>query len=115
MLAAIVTAVFLGVAAAIPSVPYYFDGQLVDHFSTPGSPQKTFTQRFASGPGMPGHAIFYSIDRIDISLLAGRIRLFHTPPPVRSYYKHDSFWTPGGPIFVIMGGEGAIEPSTGIY
>jgi hypothetical protein len=26
-----------------------------------------------------------------------------------------NFKGPGSPIFVIMGGEGAIEPSTGIY
>jgi hypothetical protein len=32
------------------------------------------------------------------------------------YYMNDTFFQgPGSPILVIMGGEGAIEPSTGIY
>ena len=35
---------------------------------------------------------------------------------MRSYYQNDTFFGgAGSPIFVIMGGEGAIEPSTGIY
>eukprot|EP01126_Amoeba_proteus_P027853 TRINITY_DN2756_c0_g1_i20.p1 TRINITY_DN2756_c0_g1~~TRINITY_DN2756_c0_g1_i20.p1 ORF type:complete len:332 (+),score=49.04 TRINITY_DN2756_c0_g1_i20:645-1640(+) len=31
------------------------------------------------------------------------------------YYKNDTYFTPNSPIFVIMGGEGAIPPSTGIF
>jgi hypothetical protein len=55
----------------IPSQPFYFSNQLVDHFSVNSD---VFSQR---------------------------------------YYKNDSYYREGGPIFVIMGGEGAIPPSTG--
>ena len=64
--------IFIALALCIPSPPYYFKEQLVDHFSVNSA---TFTQR---------------------------------------YYKNDTYFQPGGPIFVIMGGEGAIPPSTGI-
>ena len=33
----------------------------------------------------------------------------------RYYEKADNFKGPGSPIFLVMGGEGAIPPSTGLF
>lgn len=63
-----------GSGAAIPCDPSYYDGQLVDHFSTSTA---TYSQRY--------------------------------------YENSTSFAGPGNPIFLILGGEGAVPPSTGIF
>ena len=63
--------------ASIPRPALHFTKQLVDHFSSPSEPARTYSQRY------------YQIS------------------------KH--FGGPGSPIICIMGGEGAILPSTGIF
>lgn len=73
--------------AGIPSNPLYYEDQLVDHLST-----------------VPAQTRKCRVPTVKISHWTQR------------YYASDKYFNgPGSPIFLIMGGEGAIKPSTGLY
>jgi Serine carboxypeptidase S28 len=75
------------VAAGIPAPEFFFENQLVDHFAS--RDQET------DEDAMLVHAKHVWNQR---------------------YYFSDQFWKgPGYPIFIIIGGEGNVEPSTGFF
>ena len=85
-----------GVAVAgIPSNPLYYDDQIVDHLGLPTVLIDEYEQLKQAPIPIP------------------------IPIPRRwtqRYYASNKYFKgPGSPIFLIMGGEGAIEPSTGLY
>ena len=80
------------VFAGVPSEPLFFEDQLVDHL--------------------------LSVDLDNILLLQDDTNQQSRSRPTwrQRYYASDKYFKgPGHPIFVIMGGEGEILPSTGLY
>eukprot|EP00586_Coscinodiscus_wailesii_P012319 CAMPEP_0172506570 /NCGR_PEP_ID=MMETSP1066-20121228/196254_1 /TAXON_ID=671091 /ORGANISM="Coscinodiscus wailesii, Strain CCMP2513" /LENGTH=201 /DNA_ID=CAMNT_0013283653 /DNA_START=23 /DNA_END=624 /DNA_ORIENTATION=+ len=94
------------IKSTTPSIPLYYDDQLVNHFlPSPSDETPSHTDgdsSTASNGGIP-----------DDDTDTPRRR-----PTVWSqrYYASDThFKGPGHPIFLVMGGEGAIPPKTGLF
>ena len=81
------------VHAGIPSEPLFFPNQIVDHLSQNNHNEYTGTTATTNT----------------------RTSDTFSKWTQRYYASSTHFRGPGNPIFLIMGGEGAIEPSTGLY
>jgi hypothetical protein len=92
MLLILVITLLLAVAveAGVPSQPLYFHDQVVDHNE---HNKNVENKNFTNDPPSSNNARWTQ----------------------RYYASSNHFQGPGSPIFLIMGGESAIEPSVGLY
>jgi Serine carboxypeptidase S28 len=88
-------------SSSIPAPAQYFDKQLVDHLSV--HPAQSANKNTTS-------------TNTSSTSTSTSYKNFKKKYWTQRYYTYDKhFQGPGHPVFLIMGGEGAMEPSSGIY